>query len=213
MERIGAFMVKHPWLVTLPLAGLAALAVGVGAYNYFEVRDTATRVTRIEASPCQRDPQSHECAALRRSILLNEPIANSCISFRRIVRPRAVFKKFTRCGDYRRAHESTRSRRSIQGGANDGDSNTTGTTPGSRSTGGSVPPSDGGSSGGSSGDGGDQPAPQTPSPPEPPTTPPPPPQNPPNTQPPAHQPSVGGTGIDLPAVDECNTVVVSSLCS
>ena len=185
-------MVSHPWLVTLPLAGLAALAVAVGAYNYFAVRDTATRVTRIEASPCQKDPKSRECAALRRSILLSEPISNSCISFRRIIRPRTVFRKYTRCGDYRRAHEKGRSRESTLGGKNDGNSRTTGATPGTRSTGGSVPSGPGSSGGGGSNDGGggNQPAPPNPPDPPAPTPPTPTPPDPPSPSAPT-PPSLG----------------------
>lgn len=182
-------MVSHPWLVTLPLAGLAALALAVGAYNYFAVRDTATRITRIEASPCQKDPKSRECAALRRSILLKEPISNSCISFRRIIRPRSVFLKYTRCGDYRRANEKSRE---SNGGTNNGNSDKAGSTPGQRSTGGSVPSGPGSSGGGGSSDGGggDQPAPPNPTDPPAPTPPTPTPPDPPSPPAPA-PPSLG----------------------
>lgn len=157
MERIGAYMVAHPFIVTVPLVALSALAVFVGAYNFFEVRNQDQRVTRIERSPCQSDPADPECAALRRQTALEEPLSNPCISFRRIIRPRTVFRKYTRCGDYRRAHEKGRSRESTLGGKNDGDSTTTGTTPGTRSTGGSVlsGPTDSGGGGNSDGGSGD----------------------------------------------------------
>ena len=192
MERIGAFMVSHPWMVTFPLVVLSGLAVFVGAYNYFEVRNQEQRVLRIERSPCQSDPAGPECAALRRQTALQEPLSNPCISFRRIIRPRAVFRKYTRCGDYRRAHEKGRSRESTLGGKNDGDSSTTGATPGTRSTGGSVPSGPGSSGGGGSNDGGggNQPAPPNPPDPPAPTPPTPTPPDPPSPSAPT-PPSLG----------------------
>lgn len=178
MERIGSFMVSHPWIVTFPLAALAALAVGVGAYNFIQVRDQGERVTRIERSPCQL-PASPECFAVTRAVARLEPLSNACISFRRVIRPRSVYRQFTRCGDYRRAHDLPTDKEEQR---NDG---TTGTTTSPRSTGGPVPDSPSGTDGGSGGTSDIQPEPVDPPPSDPPSTPPDPPAPPSPPSPPA----------------------------
>lgn len=175
LERMGEFMVRHPWLITVPLALVAVIALGVGVVNFQANQHTQDRVTRIEQSPCQANPAGPECARVRRQTAKREPLSVPCISFRRIVQPRSVYRRFTRCGDYRRRQErgsdATDPTRAAPVGAPDtGD--------------------------GSSSDGSDQPAPSDPPttvpPPDPPATNPPSPPQPPS--PPSNPPpsSLGG---------------------
>lgn len=87
MERIGAFMVRHPWLVTIPLVLMATLAVGVGVYNYLTAQRLDERVTIIERSPCAEAPGGQECQMIFRESIRNFTPSTTCVLERKLNLP------------------------------------------------------------------------------------------------------------------------------
>lgn len=134
------------YVLTLTLASIAFGIIGYVAFDaHSDAGVTIQRLTRIEQSVCTTDPGGAECAEQRRQIARQEPLRNPCISFRRIIRPRSIYRDFTRCG------EVDRHRGPDQEGSDD-DVPQSGAAAGGGATGGPAP--DGGS-GGAPGDGGD----------------------------------------------------------
>lgn len=87
MERIGAFMVSHPWLITVPLAIGAAVSMGFGIYNYLAAQDLGERVTIIERSPCDLDPQGQECQGSFRDAIRAFTPSTTCVLERKLNLP------------------------------------------------------------------------------------------------------------------------------
>lgn len=87
MERIGVFMVSHPWLITVPLALGAAVSIGVGIFNYFAAQDLGERVTVIERSPCAEDPQGPVCQAQFRDSIRAFTPSTTCVLERKLNLP------------------------------------------------------------------------------------------------------------------------------
>lgn len=95
-------MSRRDWITTI----YAIVLLALGVFTLVRGEDTRTdvggvteRIRVIEQGDCQRAPASRACARIRREIAREEPIRNPCISFRRIVRPRSVYQRFTRCAE------------------------------------------------------------------------------------------------------------------
>jgi hypothetical protein len=77
---------RREWLLKAVTAGVI-IALTVGVLTIFQNRgqDAAiTNVTRIQKTPCNRDPAGKACARLRQAVAKAEPIENPCTSYQRV---------------------------------------------------------------------------------------------------------------------------------
>ena len=165
---------------------LAFVSLAMGLFlTYEQGDDTSDRVTRIEDAPCTVDPAGRECQRAKIRSDRHRSIRSACVITRKagLGCPALVRKE----------------------GSDEPSSN----QPSRTDSGGGRPPSppvdvdaDGNGGGGGSVPVGDPPPSGSPEPPADPPTPNPPPPEPPKPPPPPPK-SVGGLGVDVPALDEC----------
>lgn len=84
------------YVPTALAAIIASVAVILNVTTRTDVTNVENDVAVIQQSPCTKAPASDRCAEVRRQVLMNEPLTNSCIPAQRIF-TRDALRRFTVC--------------------------------------------------------------------------------------------------------------------
>lgn len=192
MKRLETWILKYSPRFIVTLTCLAVLLIGVAAYILTQYQPKTA---------CQRDPQGRECQQLRADGAQAQTKRVACIPFRQVGYVCPAPKLVDRGSGKPALPAKT-------GGSDGG---TQSSSPGTGAvSGGGDEPSGGGDPGGAGGGDGD-PLPDPPPSPGPGPAPGPSPE--PEPEPtPADPGSVLGSGLDLPLIEECDTLIVKGVC-
>ncbi len=83
-NRLSSWAGENPVTLAFTAVGIGAVAVFLAISALYFTDQVGQRVTRVEQTPCNRNPAGRACAQTRLEVAKAEPLRNPCASFQRV---------------------------------------------------------------------------------------------------------------------------------